>query len=265
MRELNNIARLNVLNVAQRVGGVHFGGIFSIIDFLVAYYSKYGTFVNSNSKRNTDHSDLFMSKGHCYLAQLAAVDAINQNSNHCDKYLLEGSGYFGHPAKSEENFPSPVSSGALGQGIVMSQGVALAKKLTGSQQKTWCIIGDGELNEGSCQEALAFASQHQLNIVVVLDNNKQVSLALTEDVLSNGDISQRISAFDINYLEINGHCSSSIDQALIEINNLNGPIFLNLNTIKGKGVSFMEKVTKWHSTRLRNDEYELAAREINRS
>lgn len=262
MLEVSKTARLNVLRVANRVGGVHFGGIFSLIDFLAAYYLRYGVPYSSMNLENSVGPDLLISKGHCYLAQLAVVDAINNNTDHCDMYLRDGSTYYGHPKRLANNDLFKVSSGSLGQGLVMSQGIALAKKLKEKTDKTWCVIGDGELNEGACQEALTFASQHQLEVVIVLDNNKQESLDFTENILGNGDLMVRISSLKMQYINVDGHNISDLNLAMTQIDNTFGPVFLNLDTIKGKGVSFMEKVTKWHSTRLRDNQYDLACREL---
>ena len=261
MSDVAQTARKNVLRVANRVGAVHFGGIFSLIDFLVAYYQHYSDNAFPTRVHN-DISDLMMSKGHCYLAQLAVLDAINMNDDLCDLYLEKGTSYFGHPKRIENSIYFQVSSGSLGQGLAMTQGVALANKLQRLNKKTWCIIGDGELNEGVCQEALIFASQHQLNVVVVLDNNKQQSLDLTSNILDNGVLKDRVSSLEMDYYEVDGHCHTTLQKTIAEICTHRGPVFLDLNTIKGKGVSFMERVTKWHSTRLRNNEFKEAWNEL---
>ncbi len=263
MHRLGKNARLRVIEVADRVGGVHIGGIFSIIDFLLTFMEKYYiTSVGGKARLKSKLPEFIMSKGHCYLAQLAALDALLDDDVYCSKYLSEGSTYFGHPKRDEKSEIFLVSSGALGQGITMSNGVALANQILQSDAKTWCVIGDGEFNEGSCQEAIAFISQHQLNTTIVIDNNKQESLDFTGNIASNGDIRQRIEAFSIQYFDVDGHNSAEMITILDEIDLSNGPVFLNLNTIKGKGVSFMEKNVIWHSRRFKDDEMPRARSEL---
>ena len=206
--------------------------------------------------------DLFMSKGHCYLAQLAAIDALRDNNELCNSYLKEGSEFFGHPKRLKQSTVFNVSSGSLGQGITMANGVALAYKIRGLPNKTWSVIGDGEFNEGSCNEAINFMSQHQLEHIVVLDNNKQESLTFTESILSNGNIGKRLSALNINFHEIDGHNSRDLNKIINELSSMKGPCFLSLNTIKGKGVSFMEKNPVWHSRRFKGDEMNRALSEL---
>lgn len=262
MHKISRQARQYVLDVANKVGAVHFGGIFSIIDFLVAYYQEKNIVNTKSSTQNINQDELYFSKGHCYLAQLAVLDAINGSVSLTEKYLESGSVFFGHPKRIDGNQTFLVSAGSLGQAITMANGASLGDKLMGNKNKIWTIIGDGEFNEGSCSEALLFAKQHSLNHIFVLDNNQQESLERTDNILSNRDIKKRIEAFDIKYTENYGHDVASLRVLINRLSNLEGPIFLNLNTVKGKGVSFMEGVTDWHSRRLKNDDYALASQEL---
>jgi transketolase len=262
-------SRRLILNVAKRVGGSHIGGSFSIIDFLCAYYHTYlntgiinkeqlynGTFFNL--------PQLIFSKGHCYLAQLAALDIICEKTFYTDNYLVKGTNFFGHPKQNINNENFLVSTGALGQGITYGNGIALSNKLNNSNRKVISIIGDGELNEGSCNEALLFASHHNLNHTFILDNNNQMSLGKTTNIFSLGNLKERFLAYGLECHEINGHNFSELltcISSLLNFNNLKPKIYI-LNTIKGKGVSFMETDPKWHHRRFKGDEFEKAIEEL---
>jgi len=208
---------------------------------------------------------LVFSKGHCYLAQLAVLDAVCGRSAYCESYLSPHSSYFGHPKRSERNRNFAVSSGSLGQGEVFANGIALALKRSASEQFVMSIIGDGELNEGSCQEAFSFASQHKVPHVFIIDNNRQMSLGRTDDIQSNGHIRRRFQAIGVTTFILNGHSVSEITDFLDHCFNnrpICEPIAVILDTVKGSGVSFMEGNPKWHHRRFRDDEYERAINEL---
>jgi transketolase len=264
MNLYSKIARLKVIDVSARVGAVHFGGIFSIIDFFIAFY---GHFSASNltasvltPKKLMDQNfpELFMSKGHCYLAQLAALDTLFENSNFCEKYLCDGSDFFGHPKRKNQSKLFPVSSGSLGQGITMANGAALANKLLGNNNTVWTVIGDGELNEGAVNEAIQFSAQKRLRHVVVIDNNKQESLDFTAAILSNGHVEDRFKAYDVNFISCNGHHLPKLLEVFEKLKTSDGTTILNLETIKGSGVKFMERDPKWHSRRMSKEEFDLS-------
>lgn len=262
-------SRSLILNVAKRVGGSHIGGSFSIIDFLCTYYFAYikSGLISKEQLYNgifLNMPQLIFSKGHCYLAQLAALDIICEKTFYTDNYLVKGTNFFGHPKQNINNENFLVSTGALGQGITYGNGIALSNKLNNSNRKVISIIGDGELNEGSCNEALLFASHHNLNHTFILDNNNQMSLGKTTNIFSLGNLKERFLAYGLECHEINGHNFSELlacVSSLLNFNNLKPQIYI-LNTIKGKGVSFMETDPKWHHRRFKGDEFEKAIEEL---
>tara|TARA_E500000178_G_scaffold353605_1_gene419975 strand:- start:837 stop:1658 length:822 start_codon:yes stop_codon:yes gene_type:complete len=268
MNQYSKTARLKTIDVSSRVGAVHFGGIFSIIDFFIAFYASFsGINLNKNTlkpKKITEKlfPELFMSKGHCYLAQLVALDTLFENSAFSHKYLCDGSGFFGHPKRQEKSNLFPVSSGSLGQGITMANGAALANKLLRNGNTVWTVIGDGELNEGSVNEAIQFSNQRRLRHVIVIDNNKQESLDFTAEILSNGLLEERFKGYGVNFLTCDGHHLPSLIKVIEKINKKDGTTILNLDTIKGFGVKFMEKDPKWHSRRMSEEEYDLSRAEL---
>lgn len=266
-----NRCRLNVLDVAKRVGGVHIGGIFSILDFLILYYSM-GLQIVGN--RDSYHAGAFshqcpqliFSKGHCYLAQLVVLDYLCMSTIYADSYLVQGSVFFGHPKRSSTNLHFPISSGSLGQGVVFAGGIAYSNKCAQIRGRVVVILGDGELNEGSCTEAMLFAVQHKLPITYVLDSNKQMSLDAVQKILSNGQLVERFRAYGLEVVNVDGHSYpelySLVRDLYCEQNVDKGPIICILNTIKGRGVSFMESEPKWHHRRLKGNEYDLAVNEL---
>jgi len=263
-------ARELILNVANRVGGSHIGGSFSIVDFLVHLY------VNYRDTNIVTHDQLYngflstlpkiiFSKGHCYLSQLATLDAIFNKNYYTDNYLVNSTYFFGHPKKNIQNDHFFVSAGALGQGLTFGNGLSLSNKFLKNNSKVISIIGDGEFNEGSCTEALLFASQHQLNHIFVIDNNDQMSLGKTSKIFNLGFIQNRIKSYGLECYEIDGHNNHELEMCIKNImsNEINLPCVYILNTIKGKGVSFMEGDPKWHHRRFKNDEFKNAINELN--
>ena len=270
---VTNRCRFKTIEVANRVGGVHIGGIFSILDFLVLYYFKGIELANDPQKFydgnfSKNQPILVFSKGHCYLSQLIVLDEICTKSEYSDNYLKSGGKYFGHPKRDIVNKHFPISSGSLGQGIVFANGLAFIKKIAGIDRRVVVILGDGELNEGACTEAILFAVQHHLPVTYILDNNKQMSLDRVDSILSNGDISNRFLSYGLGVTSINGHnysdLLSAVDEIYAEQNINSGPKIFILNTIKGFGISFMEGDAKWHHRRFKFSEYDLAILEINK-
>ena len=269
--EKSNNARILILNVANRVGGTHIGGSFSIIDFLCTLYTKYiesGSISKENlyNGKLSDLPQIIFSKGHCYLSQLAALDTICELNYYTSNYLGKNTFLFGHPKRDENNENFIVSTGALGQGITFGNGIALSNKINKSNRKVVSIIGDGELNEGSCTEAILFAAHHNLNHTFILDYNNQMSLGKTSNIFSLGNLKERFSSYGLNCIDINGHNFSELCSCVNTIldKNDNEPKFIILKTIKGKGVSFMEGNSKWHHRRFKDDEYFNAITELNK-
>lgn len=261
-------ARKRIIDTSRRVGAVHFGGIFSIIDFFIVFYS-YFSGINldaSNKKLHKLEPDmlpkLFMSKGHCYLAQLASLDTLFLDCNFSDNYLRVGTELFGHPKRDGSSKIFMVSSGSLGQGLAMANGAALANKLRAKNDYIWSVIGDGELNEGVVNEAIQFSAQNELRHIIVIDNNKQESLDFTGEIISNGNLEKRFSAYNVEYYSIDGHNLCLMLDILPKLASSKGTVILDLHTIKGFGVSFMARQPEWHSRRLKDFDYELACKEL---
>lgn len=272
LKELAKKARLAIVKKCNEIGGVHIGGSFSIVDFLICYYATVKGRLSDTKQRQFYEGTLsfgpqfVMSKGHCYISQLAALDAVFNDTKYIDAYFCKNSEFFGHPKLSATNWHFNVSSGSLGQGIVFANGLALSFKLKKSSQSVVTVIGDGELNEGAVYEAINFSAHHKLPHWIILDNNNQMSLGPSSDILSTGSLIGHCNTLDMPYYSINGHDTGQLVKILQQTvfsskNNVAGG-FIDLNTIKGKGVSFMEKASKWHHRRFRDGEYEAAIEEL---
>jgi transketolase len=180
-----------------------------------------------------------------------------------NNYFQDGSRL---PGLSEGSVPvCEVNSGSLGQGLSVAVGFAWSAKLSQSNQRTFCIVGDGEINEGSIWEALMFAGFHKLNnLVVIIDKNGYQAMGKTSDVLAIGDLGSALSAFGFEVHSIDGHSEDAINTTITshrEGRSLR-PLALIANTIKGKGVSFIENQNQWHYTRLDDKTFAKAIKEL---
>jgi transketolase len=138
------------------------------------------------------------------------------------------------------------STGSLGHGLPYATGRALAEKINKTNNNIYVLISDGELNEGTTWESLLFASFHKLdNLFIIIDNNKLQSLDLTKNVLQLEPLNKKLKSFNCNVKNINGHSLDQIYKSLLKKNN-NKPNIIIANTIKGKGVSYMENKIEWH-------------------
>lgn len=146
----------------------------------------------------------------------------------------------------------------------MALGMALMKKQTGDTHRVYAIAGDGEMQEGQIWEALMAAAHYKLdNLVYIVDYNKLSSGHPTNEILNLEPLKEKLSSFGYHVIEIDGHNMEQILGALSEAKETKGkPTFIVANTVKGKGVSFMENVPKWHSSGLSDEEYEVAMKDL---
>lgn len=216
-----------------------------------------------DGNRNNERDRFILSKGHGALALYAALYYKNFISKQeIDSYYTNRSSFSNlvkHYIKGVE-----YSSGSLGIPITFAVGEALAAKIQKSNRKVYCLISDGEINEGSCWEAFMFANHHKLNNLVILyDNNGRQALGTVAEVLENSNIIDKITSFGFNVYNIDGHNLDEIRSTVLSaIKNSEKPIFINAKTISGKGVSFMEDGLKWHYKSMSENEYNLALSEL---
>ena len=227
--------RINILKKTFDAQTSHIGSCFSIVEILYVIYflklKKNDTFV--------------LSKGHAALALYSTL---------FEKKILSKK-TFNSYGKNNSNLMSHVShkvkgvefsTGSLGHGLPYAVGKALGEKINGSQNKVYVLISDGELNEGTTWESLLFASFHKLdNLYIILDYNKIQSLDFVKNVLKIEPLNKKIKSFNCNVKTINGHNTKNIFESL-KLQKNKKPNFIIANTIKGKGVDFMENTITWH-------------------
>ncbi len=268
IKELETISkklRREVLIMIHNANSGHPGGSLSSIDILNVLFNKFLK-KYPEGKKNPDYNkrDRFiLSKGHASAA-LYAVMA------HCGYFREEelltfrklGSRLQGHPSsvKMEE---IEVSTGSLGQGLSIGCGVALGLRLDGLKSKVYVFMGDGETEEGSVWEAVMNAAHNKLNnIIAFVDRNRLQIDGSTESVKSIGNIKLKFEAFGWNTIEIDGHNFKEIYKAIESAQNSEKPTVIIADTIKGKGVSFMENNPNWHGKAPNKEELEQALEEL---
>ena len=259
----SKLLRKQILDIVYNSNGGHIGGSYSIIDMLVYLYLKV---LNIDPKKplNKNRDYLIYSKGHCCLALYTILcDRGFFSKNDLYSYSLNGGKIGGHPKR----FDLPgieISSGSLGHGLSIANGIADGLKKLGKTNKVYVILSDGELNEGSVWEGLLYASHHKLkNLNIIIDNNNQISLDKLDNILSIAPIEKKMKTYDFNVLSFNGHNFDEINKAfnLAKKNKNRANIFIS-NSIKGKGVSFMENKFMWHFRGPNLIEYKKALYEL---
>ena len=257
----NNI-RKDIVEMVYLAGSGHPGGSLSCTDILVALYHEK---MNLNLDENGKRIDKFiLSKGHAapaYYAVLASKGYIPHEDlkrfRKIDSYLE------GHPSNKINGVD--VSSGSLGQGLSIANGMALAKKLDNKEGYVYCILGDGEIEEGQIWEACMTANKYKLNnLIAFLDYNGLQIDGNIKDVKSVDNLKEKFESFGFYVQEIDGHDFNEIINAIDKAKLSTKPNMIIAKTIKGKGVSYMENVAAWHGKAPNEDEYNIAIKELSK-
>ncbi|HVA49413.1 MAG TPA: transketolase [Pirellulales bacterium] len=256
--------RATVLRMAYAGSTVHIACAFSLIEVMAVLYRRWLRLGQGPGDASRDY--LVLSKGHGVMAQYACLHELGWlNDDDLHNYFGDGTRLKG---LSDAHVPGlDVTSGSLGHGLSVGVGLALAAKRRGSEQRTFAIVGDGELNEGTVWEALLFASHFQLsNLIVIVDENGFQAMGSTCEVMQLGRIADKLAAFGLETREVDGHDEGAIDGAIAQLVELpcSRPKAIVARTVKGKGVSFMENDNRWHYTRLTAETYSQALRELDR-
>lgn len=246
-----NTLRKTVLDMAFAGSTVHIGCAFSIIELLAVLYRSHLRYPG-NDPLAPGRDYFVLSKGHGVMAQYACMKELG--------WLKEEafSGYFSNGSElkglSDSRVPGlEVTSGSLGHGFSVGIGLAMGAKLRGTDQKTYALVGDGEINEGTIWEGALFAAHHRLkNFMVIVDENGFQAMGPTEDVLKLGSIQAKFESFGFEAITIDGHDEVVIDNAITQLwaSGSTAPKAIIAKTVKGKGVPFMENNNMWHYTRL---------------
>lgn len=263
LQRISNELRIDIIKAIARAKSGHPGGSLSAIDILV--YLFFNEIKRTKENALDPNRDRFvLSKGHGVPALYSVFARIGLISyDELMNLRVLGSPTQGHPSFTDLPYVES-STGSLGQGLSVAIGIALAGKIDKKDYKVYCMIGDGEIQEGQIWEALLSAPKFKLdNLCVFLDYNKSQIDGYVKDVMNIEPIKDKLIAFNWNVLEINGHNFDEIEKSVNIFKSSKGkPTFIIAHTIKGKGVSFMEDNVEWHGKAPNDKETELALQEL---
>lgn len=263
--ELARIAtecRIDIVEMLHQAGSGHPGGSLSAIDILVTLFFSRMKWDPSNPHWE-DRDRFILSKGHgvpALYAVLAKAGAIPKTE--LSTLRRVNSRLQGHPDRVALPFVE-ASTGSLGQGLAIAQGLALALRLNKQASTVYCLLGDGEIQEGQVWEAVLSAAKFKLrNLVAIVDNNNGQIDGHVTDIMDLRPLAEKWRAFRWETQEIDGHDHAAIMGALERASKGDGPQAIIAKTIKGKGVSFMENDIAWHGVAPTADESARATSEL---
>lgn len=248
-----------ILEQSKRAGVGHIGSALSLADILCVLYSG---FVRVPGQESPERDLLILSKGHAALALYGALYLTNViDLPILDTYCEDGSLLGVHPEHQLAGVD--FSTGSLGMGLSIGAGAALGASIAGDGARTFVIVSDAELNEGSTWEAVMFAGHHKLaGLVVIIDDNGSQALGQSREILALDPVAPKWRGFGWNALEVDGHDPVALSTAFTEALGSTMPTVIVAQTILGKGVSFMENDFRWHYLPLADQQYEQAMAEI---
>jgi transketolase len=255
--------RKTILDMAFAGSTVHIGCAFSIVEILAVLHRGHLRYPDNNPE-HADRDFLVLSKGHGVMAQYACMYERGWlPKSALENYFKDGTHLRGLGEADVTGLE--VTGGSLGHGLSVGAGLALAAKLKQTDQMVYAIVGDGEANEGPIWEAMLFAAHFRLdNLLVLIDKNDFQAMGSTRDVLDGGDLVAKFRAFGFDTEAVDGHDEAGLNSTLHRLKGLkNGnPKAIIAQTVKGKGVSFMEGDNSWHYTRLTSETYAAAISEV---
>lgn len=254
--------RKSILTTVANAGSGHIGGSLSCVEILISLYSRVLKYDPKNPSLN-DRDRLIVSKGH---VSPAVYSILSMHGYFPEEELktyrkinsrLQGHVFNGVPGVE-------FSTGSLGQGLSYTNGIALGAKLLNAGFKTYCLLGDGEIQEGQIWEAAMTAAQYKLdNLCAVIDYNKIQENDFVENIKNEEPVQKKWDSFGWNVLRVNGHDFNELFPAFDIFNKTRRkPTVIIADTIKGKGVSFMENKHQWHAKIMSKDESGKALAEL---
>ena len=254
--------RKTILEIIFHGGAGHTGGSLSCIDILNVLYNKILA-INPSNFNSYERNHYIQSKGHSVEALYTVLCDRNFFSKE-DLFSLNQfkSHFIGHPTKKVSGIEH--NTGALGHGLSVAVGMAIGLKLDNKKFKVFTLLGDGELSEGSVWEGLLSANKYNLdNLVVIVDRNKLQITGKTEDINPIESLKDKFNSFGLSTKEVDGNSVHQLNEILsntpFEKNKVNVVI---ANTVKGKGISFMENEIVWHHKVPSEEQYKLAQNEL---
>lgn len=263
LQSLVKKVRRDVLEMIYQRKAPHIGCSFSVVDILTALYFKILK-VDFKNPLDPNRDRFILSKGHA----APALYAVLKQRGFLDKESLEG---FCKDGGNLEAHPNrnllqgiEATTGSLGHGLALGAGMALAAKNDKADWRTFVLLGDGELDEGSCWEAIMFAGHNKLdNLTAIVDRNKLQILGKTSEILDLEPLAEKWRAFGWAVKEIRGHDFPSLIDTFSSVPfERKKPNCIICDTVKGKGVSFMENEIRWHDKYPDEEEYKKALMEL---
>ena len=266
VQALENIAkdiRKGIIDQVYSAQSGHPGGSLSCADILtVLYFNQMN--INPKNPHAESRDRLILSKGHCSPALYAVLAKKGYfEENKLNEFRKLGGLLQGHP--DMKNIPGvDMSAGSLGQGLSIANGMALNSKMEKLGYRVYCVLGDGEIEEGQIWEAAMTACKYKLdNLCVIIDNNNLQIDGTIKDVKGMEDIEGKFEKFGFNVIIVNGHNISSLIEAFNKARQVKGkPTAIVAITTKGKGVSFMEDKAEWHGKAPSDEQYKIAMKEL---
>lgn len=253
--------RRDLLRSIYHAGAGHTGGSLSCVDILNVLYNRVLR-VSPHSADDPGRDRYVQSKGHSVEAlYVVLADRGFFPKADLDSLCRYQSPFVGHPTRKVPGIE--MNTGALGHGLSISVGMALAAKMDAAPYRVFTLLGDGELAEGSNWEAAMAAAHYKLdNLTAILDHNTLQITGRTSDVCCNEPVDEKFAAFGWNVRTVDGHDVSQLSHALSSPPANERPTIVIANTVKGRGVSFMQDVVKWHHGVPTADEYQQALAEL---
>jgi transketolase len=261
------ILRKRILEMAFAGSSVHIACAYSLVELVSVLYSRFVRFPGDRVD-DAGRDYLILSKGHGVMAQYVCLERLGFiEPRALDTYFSDGSPLHG---LCEAAIPGcEVSTGSMGHGFGIAAGVAYGLRAQGrSSQRVYCIVGDGEMNEGSMWEAALFAAHHRLGqLVVIVDANGLQAMGKTSDIIGLEPLAEKFRSFGFETAECDGHDVTKLGKIFegwASQGAEGNPKALVARTVKGKGVSFMEGRNEWHYLRLKPEQMTAAMAELER-
>ncbi len=259
--ELRNLC----LDTTFWAGSAHIGGGMSVMDMLTILYYKYMKIDVANPNWE-DRDRLILSKGHAGVAYASVLCELGFNDKEQLKTFNLTNSKMGIHLDSNKVIGVDASTGSLGHGLPIAVGTALAARVLGKDYKTYCILGDGECDEGSNWEAAMSAAHFKVdNVISFVDRNKCMIDGRTEDVMSLEPFADKWRAFGFIVKEVDGHNFNELSEAIdFALENKGAPVMIIADTIKGEGIDFMEDNYLWHYGAIDDEKYAKAKESLDK-
>jgi transketolase len=254
--------RLDIIKNSNKTKTPHLGSCLSCVDLINCIYSRLN--IEKIKNNHPDRDRFILSKGHAAPALFITLNLYNLLPDELlENYGKDGSYLAEHPPAPGHVNGIEAATGSLGHGLPLAIGINQAAVLKKIDFITYVLMGDGECNEGTVWEAALYAGSRNLkNLCVLIDFNKWQATGRSNEINNLNNLKQKWESFGWHSIEINGHDINDINSSLDLVGKVNKPVAIIANTIKGKGVSFMEDDNNWHYRIPNDDEVLLAADEL---